>query len=201
MTYNTFQFAIQRCHLRHYASACLRESNGIGILNQIKRFIVAKIKQINRLRVNRRYKLVLHGDTKIEVMSKIETVTLIESDKSWNGDDLPNYPEGKPKITILKITVPPHSKLRIHKHLVINAGVLTKGELTVVDEQSNQLILKEGDALVELVNSCHFAENTGGTPAEIIVFYAGTANLPITVDEHPEVSECYTAWKDKNKKA
>ena len=117
-------------------------------------------------------------------MGKIETVTLIEATKSWNGDKLPQYPEGNPKITVLKITVPPHSKLSIHKHLVINAGVLTKGELTVIDEQNNRLHLKAGDALVELVNTCHFGENNGDTPAEIIVFYAGTVNLPITINEN-----------------
>lgn len=76
--------------------------------------------------------------------SKPEAVTLIETDKSWNGSELPNYPVGKPKITILKITIPPRSKLNIHKHMVINAGVLTKGELTVVDDQNNTLNLKTG---------------------------------------------------------
>lgn len=123
-------------------------------------------------------------------MDKIETVTLIEASKSWNGEDLPQYPDGKPKITILKITIPPHSKLSIHKHLVINAGVLTKGELTVVDEQSNTLHLKAGDALVELVNTCHFGENNGNSPAEIIVFYAGTEDLPITLTENFTSSIC-----------
>lgn len=123
-------------------------------------------------------------------MAKIETVTLVEASKSWNGEDLPQYPEGKPKITILKITVPPHSKLSIHKHLVINAGVLTKGELTVVDEQNNTLHLKAGDALVELVNTCHYGDNQGDIPAEIIVFYAGTEDLPITINENYKISVC-----------
>jgi len=123
-------------------------------------------------------------------MAKIEAVTLIEASKSWNGDDLPQYPNGKPKITILKITVPPYSKLSIHKHLVINAGILTKGELTVVDEQNNTLHLKAGDALVELVNTCHFGENNGDLPAEIIVFYAGTEDLPITINENYKLSDC-----------
>jgi len=123
-------------------------------------------------------------------MAKIEAVTLIEASKSWNGDDLPQYPSGKPKITILKITVPPYSKLSIHKHLVINAGILTKGELTVVDEQNNTLHLKAGDALVELVNTCHFGENNGDLPAEIIVFYAGTEDLPITINENYKLSDC-----------
>lgn len=123
-------------------------------------------------------------------MAKIETVTLIEASESWNGENLPQYPKGKPKITILKITVPPHSKLSIHKHLVINAGVLTKGELTVVDEQNNILQLKAGDALVELVNTCHYGDNQGDVPAEIIVFYAGTEDLPITITENYKLSDC-----------
>ena len=98
--------------------------------------------------------------------AKIEAITLIESGKSWNGSALPNYPDGKPTITVLKITIPPRAKLNIHKHLVINAGVLTKGELTVVDEQNNTLNLKAGDALVELVNAYHYGENKGKEPAD-----------------------------------
>ncbi len=122
-------------------------------------------------------------------VAKLEAVTLIETGKSWDGSDLPNYPEGKPKITVLKITIPPHAKLNIHKHLVINAGVLTKGELTVVDEQDNTLHLKAGDALVELVNTYHYGENKGNVPAEIIVFYAGTEDLPITVTKNNELRD------------
>ncbi|HTN19569.1 MAG TPA: cupin domain-containing protein [Pelobium sp.] len=112
---------------------------------------------------------------------KIEVVKLAESTKSWNGDALPSYPNGQPKITILKITIPPHAKLELHKHLVINAGVLTKGELTVVDDKQNTLELKAGDTIVELVNTYHYGENKGNEPAEIIVFYAGTEKMPITV--------------------
>ena len=121
--------------------------------------------------------------------AKIEAITLIESGKSWNGSDLPNYPDGKPKITVLKITIPPRAKLNLHKHLVINAGVLTKGELTVVDEQNNTLNLKAGDALVELVNAYHYGENKGEKPAEIIVFYAGTEDLPITVTKKSDLRD------------
>ncbi len=118
---------------------------------------------------------------KSRYLTKTEVVTLAETTKSWNGDDLPYYLDGQPKITILKITIPPHSKLKVHKHLVINAGVLLKGELTVVDAHNNTLFLKEGDPIVELVNTWHHGENNGNKPAEIIVFYAGNEDIPITV--------------------
>lgn len=117
---------------------------------------------------------------------KPTVVKLAETTKSWNGDLLPSYSKDQPKITILKITIPAHSKLAIHKHLVINAGVLTKGALTVVDDKNNVLELKAGDAIVELVNTYHYGENKSDEPAEIIVFYAGTVDTPITMAQKGE---------------
>ncbi|GAA4900780.1 cupin domain-containing protein [Flaviramulus aquimarinus] len=116
-------------------------------------------------------------------LKTIKVVKLAETSKSWNGDVLPNYPKGKPKITVLKITIPPKTKLHKHYHPVINSGVLLKGELKVVDINNNILILKEGDVIVELVNKIHYGINEGKKPTEIVVFYAGTQDLPITVLE------------------
>jgi quercetin dioxygenase-like cupin family protein len=113
--------------------------------------------------------------------TKIEVVKLVESQNSWNGDSLPSYPTGKPRITILRITIPPHTELKVHKHPVINAGVLLKGELTVISEKQDTLHMKAGDPIVELVNVWHRGKNEGNEPAEIMVFYAGTEGTPITV--------------------
>ncbi|MDY8137310.1 cupin domain-containing protein [Aquimarina sp. 2201CG5-10] len=112
---------------------------------------------------------------------KTEVVTLAETTKSWNGDPLPKYPDGTPKVTILKITIPAKTKLKLHKHPEINAGVLLKGELTVISEHNDTLHLKEGDPIVELVNTWHYGKNDGTKPAEIIVFYAGVEGTPITI--------------------
>ena len=118
------------------------------------------------------------GASKIK---EIQVVKLAETSKSWNGDELPNYPKGKPKVTVLKITIPPKTKLHKHYHPVINSGILLKGELKVVDINDNVLILKEGDVIVELVNKIHYGINEGNKPVEIVVFYAGTVDIPITV--------------------
>ncbi|GAB2487877.1 cupin domain-containing protein [Algoriphagus taiwanensis] len=108
---------------------------------------------------------------------------LIESFQSWNGDSLPAYPSGKPKISIVKVTIPPHSELPKHYHPVINAGVLLSGELTVVDSKGNTLKMKAGDPIIELVNQVHYGKNEGNVPAEIVVFYAGTEDTLIVVKE------------------
>ncbi len=113
--------------------------------------------------------------------SEIQVTKIAESTESWNGDKLPAYPQGQPKITILKYTIPPHTTLALHKHLVINAGVLLKGVLTVVDDKNNVLELKAGDSIIELVNTYHYGENKGDEPAEIMVFYAGVEGMENTV--------------------
>jgi quercetin dioxygenase-like cupin family protein len=108
---------------------------------------------------------------------------LVKSSLSWDGNSLPNYPEGKPEITILKITIPSGAQLPLHEHPVINAGVLLSGELTVVTTDNKTLHLKAGDPIVEVVDTWHYGRNEGETPAEIIVFYAGVSNKPITVKQ------------------
>jgi quercetin dioxygenase-like cupin family protein len=107
---------------------------------------------------------------------------LSKTGSSWDGKALPAYSSGKPEITILKITVPPGVQLPLHSHPVINAGVLLNGELTVVSEDNNVLHLKAGEPIVEVVNTWHYGKNEGTTPAVIIVFYAGAAGTPVTIN-------------------
>jgi quercetin dioxygenase-like cupin family protein len=114
-------------------------------------------------------------------ITDIKVITLVKTSESWNGELLPKYLDGNPEITILKIIIPPKTKLPLHKHPEINAGVLLKGELTVISETNDTLHLKAGEPIVELVNTWHFGRNDGTEPVEIIVFYAGVKETPITI--------------------
>ena len=107
--------------------------------------------------------------------------TLAKTGASWDGKVLPNYPKGKPEITILRIKIPTGAELPLHRHPVINAGVLLSGELTVVAGDKKVLHLRAGDSIVEVVNKAHYGRNEGTNTAEIIVFYAGETAKPITV--------------------
>jgi quercetin dioxygenase-like cupin family protein len=108
---------------------------------------------------------------------------LAKTSSSWNGAMLPEYAKGQPEVTILKITLPPKSQLTMHKHPVINAGVLLKGELTVVTGEGKTLHMKAGDPIVEVVDTWHYGKNEGNEAAEIIVFYTGIQGEPITIKE------------------
>jgi len=108
---------------------------------------------------------------------------LVKTTQSWDGEFLPAYPQGQPEITILRISIPAGTQLDTHSHPVINAGVLISGQLTVVTKDGKTLHLKARDPIVEVVNTLHYGINQGKVPAEIIVFYAGVVDMPITVVE------------------
>jgi quercetin dioxygenase-like cupin family protein len=105
---------------------------------------------------------------------------LARTETSWDGALLPCYPEGQPEVRILSITIPPGTKLPVHQHPVINAGILLSGHLRVHTLDGQVLDLKAGEAIVEVVGTWHWGESVGDEPAHIVVFYAGTTDLPVT---------------------
>ena len=148
--------------------------NGIVLLFAL---LFCMVSGCQRLRVDNQ----LQKITLVELNQQIEVQQLTKSGFSWNNALLPAYPAGDPEITILRIVIPAKGVLEKHKHPVINAGVLIKGELTVKTVDGKILHLKAGDAIVETVNTWHYGKNEGVEPAEIIVFYSGVKGAPITI--------------------
>ena len=101
------------------------------------------------------FALIVSGHLSAKETNNIQVEVLAKDTRSWDGKTLPNYPSGNPEITILKITIQPNVELPWHKHPLINAGVLLKGELTVVTIDNQRLYLKAGDTIIELVDTWH----------------------------------------------
>lgn len=118
-----------------------------------------------------------HGST----IPGVSVEILAKTDKSWNGRLLPSYPADQPQVTIIRYRFAPGAVLPVHKHPIINAGVMLRGELQVKTAAGETLSLKAGDPIVELVNQWHEGYNPGEDSAELIVFYAGTPNLPLVI--------------------
>ncbi|PMO37894.1 cupin [Vibrio sp. 10N.222.52.B12] len=116
-----------------------------------------------------------------QLPDSVEADVVLKTTTSWDGTTLPQYPKGQPEVTILKITVPKGVELPMHQHPVINAGIVLKGEITVTKKDDEKIVLKAGDAIAEVVDQWHFGANTGDEPVEILVFYAGVKDKPITV--------------------
>ena len=115
------------------------------------------------------------------IKQSIQVETLVKTTQSWNESPLPNYKPEHPEITALRISIPPHTKLPVHRHPVINAGILLKGSLTVISEAGDTLHMNAGDPIVEMVNQWHHGENNGDDTAEIVVFYSGNVGVPVTI--------------------
>jgi quercetin dioxygenase-like cupin family protein len=116
-----------------------------------------------------------------EDVTAVKIDVLAKTSLSWDGSPLTEYSKGTPEVTILRIKIPPGASLPMHKHPIINAGVLLSGELTVITEDNSTLYLKAGDSIVEVVNKWHYGRNDGDKAAEILVFYAGVTVTPITI--------------------
>ncbi|HSR66899.1 MAG TPA: cupin domain-containing protein [Acidobacteriota bacterium] len=112
---------------------------------------------------------------------QVEVLQLAKTTASWDGRALAAYPQGQPEITISRVVVPPGVKLPWHKHPVITAGVVLKGQLTVVTDQGERLHLKAGESIVEVFQKWHQGSNDGDEPTEIVVFYAGVEGTPIVI--------------------
>jgi len=125
--------------------------------------------------------LLFTSNLRAEDIDGVQVDVLTKTSLSWDGSRLPIYAKGTPEITILRIKIRPGAQLALHKHPVINAGVLLGGELTEVTENNKTLHLKAGDSIVEVVNKWHNGKNEGDKTAEILVFYAGVLDTPITI--------------------
>jgi quercetin dioxygenase-like cupin family protein len=114
---------------------------------------------------------------------QVEVQQVLQTTQAWDGATYQNYPKGQPQLTVLRIKIPPHTALHWHYHPVISAGYVVSGELTVEKQgTAERITVRAGQALCETVGTIHRGFTTD-QPAELIVFYAGQAGLPITVNK------------------
>jgi len=111
----------------------------------------------------------------------VNVTELKKSNAMWNGSPLPNYPDGQPEITILRIKIPKGVRLPWHYHPVINAAVILQGALELETVHGNKKIYKKGEALIEVVNTIHSGKALGEEDVDLVVFYAGQNGVPTTV--------------------
>ena len=119
-------------------------------------------------------------------MKQVETTELFRTSRSWDGAELPDYPQGRPELVSMKYVFPAGKKLEWHHHDVMNCGVLVQGELTIVAQDGTEKVVHEGEAVVEMVGTVHHGENRGTKPVILYMFYLSQEDLPLAV-QHPEI--------------
>jgi quercetin dioxygenase-like cupin family protein len=109
---------------------------------------------------------------------EIHSETLLRSSAAWNGDPYETYAQGVPELSVLRITIPPRSKLKWHMHPMPNVGYIVSGELTVQEPCRIGRRFVAGDVIPETVNAIHRGL-TGDQGVVLIVFYAGVQGMPL----------------------
>jgi quercetin dioxygenase-like cupin family protein len=110
----------------------------------------------------------------------VQIKELLRSGASWDGVPYTAYPNGAPEITVLQITIAPHSALAWHTHPMPNAAYVLSGEITVEKKSTGEKkTITKGQVLPEMVNELHRGV-TGDAPVVLIVFYAGTKGMPLS---------------------
>ena len=127
-------------------------------------------------------KTTVENDTPTQVSSE----ELLRTSQSWDGADLPNYPEGKPELVAVRYEFPAGQKLGWHHHPVMNYGILVQGELTIIGQDGREKTVHEGEAVVEMVGTIHHGENRGTKPVILYMFYLSQEGQPLAV-QHPEI--------------
>ena len=110
----------------------------------------------------------------------VQSETLLRTGSSWDGEPYKSYPSGQPELSILKITLAPHTELEWHSHPIPNAAYIVSGELTLERKKDGKKQrFAAGQALSETVDTLHRGV-AGDEPVVLIVFYAGNSGTPLT---------------------
>ena len=119
-------------------------------------------------------------------VTEVVSTELLRTTQSWNGADLPDYPQGSPELVAVKYVIPAGQKLGWHHHEVMNHGVLVQGELTIIGLDGQTKVMRAGEVVVEMVDDIHHGENRGTEPVVLYMFYVSQKGLPLSVP-NPEI--------------
>ena len=126
------------------------------------------------------FMLLQQGNAVAEHRPAIQSETLLQSRSSWDGQPYVAYPAGRPELSVLKITIPPHTQLKWHTHPMPNAAYILSGELALErKEDGKKQHYTAGQVVPEMVDALHRGM-TGDAPVTLIVFYAGTEGMPLS---------------------
>lgn len=112
----------------------------------------------------------------------IRSETISRASNSWDGAEYHAYPSGTPELSLLKITIPPHTTMHWHTHPMPNMAFVLSGEITAEQPDGKQRHFSSGDVIAETVNTVHRGR-TGDQTAVLLVFYAGVKGMTLAKQE------------------
>lgn len=115
---------------------------------------------------------------------------LLKSQTSWDGGNI-EYPSGQAEISSFILRLEEGGAPKFHCHPVPTFGYVLLGEVEIETKEGKKTILRQGESAIEVMRTVHRGRAIG-SPAEIVVFYAGSTTMPNTVfpADDPEGAYC-----------
>lgn len=96
------------------------------------------------------------------------------------------YPAGKPaKVTAVIVTMQPGDQTGWHKHEVPLFAYILEGEVSVDYGAHGTRVYRNGDALMEAIDTAHDGRNTGSGVSRILAVFMGAQGVPNTISTEP----------------
>lgn len=128
----------------------------------------------------------LLGTANASTTPTIDSKILLQTTASWDGTPYTAYPAGIPELTVRKVVMEPGAQFPWHSHPMPAAGYVVSGELIVEALDGGKTItLTAGQVLPEMNNILHRG-TSGATKTELVVFYAGSPGMPLSIDHKPK---------------
>jgi quercetin dioxygenase-like cupin family protein len=131
--------------------------------------------------------LALAGAATADEYRNVEVKKLVTSSTASNGQPLAYLQTDKPEVSALIVTIPPGGETGWHQHPVPVYAYVLEGELTVQMKDGAKYSFKQGEAVLEVMNTLHNGFNAGGKKVALVVFYTGAVGVPNVVKEPPSV--------------
>ena len=65
---------------------------------------------------------------------QVQTKVLVKSAAAWNGRAYEKFGDGRPELTVTRVTIPAHTQLPWHTHPMLSVGYILSGHITVEDK-------------------------------------------------------------------
>lgn len=108
----------------------------------------------------------------------VQGKVILQTETTSNGDPVRYTETDHPKITVMTVTIAPGAQTGWHNHPVAVYAYVLSGMLTVEIEGGKTVVFREGDAIVEVVNTRHNGINKEKVPVKLVVFYLGGKGIP-----------------------
>ena len=119
----------------------------------------------------------------INVSYCAEKEVLLKTTSTWDNTEYKKLKIKTPEASVLKIIINVNEELPMHKHDLVNIAYVKKGTLTVITDDNEKITIHEGEVLPELIGKYHYGRNSGKEPVELIVFYLGEKDTPLSVNK------------------